>query len=307
VHREAEEPGVTEPVRPITVDEVATFWRDGVVCLRGVLDPASVIAMRPAVADLIETGELADLSAMGDSLAGRGEQVLTGGSPPGQRGRFVSGVDHWRRHPEFHSFALRSPLPAIAAILLRSEHIRLWEDSVLVKEPGTAERTAWHQDLAYFHAEGEQLCTMWCPLDDVSAESGAVRFVVGSHRRSEVYQPNLFVSTMVIPGTEGAAVPDIDRQAELGEARIITFTTEPGDLTVHHARTIHGAGANLGRSWRRAISVRYCGDDVTYRLKPGVPRKPHHDQVHDGDPLTDPDCPLAWPTPTPRETTAAPS
>ncbi len=53
--------------------------------------------------------------------------------------------------------------------------------------------------------EGDKVCTMWCPLDSVTADSGSVRFVVGSHLWPDLYQPNLFVSSMVIPGTEGSA------------------------------------------------------------------------------------------------------
>ena len=277
--------------RPIDVEEIEAFWRDGVVCLRSVLDRADVAAMEAPVASLIDTPAMADMSAMGDALAAGGQDVLRDEATP-RRGRFVSGVDHWREHEAFRDFSCSPALGEIAATLLRSSTARLWEDSVLVKEPGTAERTAWHQDMSYFHVDGEQVCTMWVPLDVVTVDSGAVQFVAGSHRWSEIHQPNLFVSTMVIPGTEGTAVPDIDALAARGEVHLLTFDTEPGDLTVHHARTVHGAGPNTSERWRRAISIRWCGDDARYLKRPGAPLKPHHHTVADGDPLADPDCPL---------------
>ena len=149
--------------------------------------------------------------------------------------------------------------------------------------------------MAYFHVEGEQVCTIWCPLDTVTLATGAVQFVVGSHRPRDVYRPNLFVSTMAIPGTAGKQVPDVDHLAAKGDARIVTFDTEPGDITVHHARTIHGAGPNTSdTAWRRAISVRYCGDDARYFHRAGAPMKPHHHHVHDGDELESADCPVIW-------------
>lgn len=270
-----------------------TFWRDGVVCLRGVLDPADVRAMEAPLAEILDTPVMADLSAMGDALAAGGQDVLRGDASA-QRGRFVSGVDHWRESDAFRRFSCHPTLGHIAGDLLRSSTVRLWEDSALVKEPGTQERTAWHQDMSYFHVEGEQVCTMWIPLDVVSVESGAVRFVVGSHRWSHVHRPNLFVSTMPIPGTEGTEVPDIDALEAAGDVDVVSFDTAPGDLTVHHARTVHGAGPNTTDRWRRAISIRFCGEDARYRLRPGAPLKAHHRQVIDGDPLTDPDCPLVW-------------
>jgi ectoine hydroxylase-related dioxygenase (phytanoyl-CoA dioxygenase family) len=287
--------------RSVTDDEVEAFWRDGVVCLRGVLSPVLVEAMAGAVDALLDQPEMADLSAMGDTVAG------TGSHGGGDRGRFVSGVDHWRRHEVFRAFACDSALPVVAGALLRSETVRLWEDSVLVKEPGARERTEWHQDLSYFHVDGEQLCTTWVPLDPTTEETGAMRFALGSHRRAGAFRPNLFVATTALPGTEGEEVPDVDALAAAGGVEVLTFATEPGDLTVHHARTLHAAGPNRSTDRRRrAISVRYCGDDARYRLRPGVPRKAHHDRIVDGEPLTDPDCPLVWNRPPPPAGTHPP-
>ena len=103
----------------------------------------------------------------------------------------------------------------------------------------------------------------------------------------------MFVSELAIPGTEGAEVPDFDQM--VGEARIISFETAPGDLTVHHARTIHAASGNLSPTRRRrAISVRYVGDGTKFKLVPGSPTKEHHGSLVEGE-LLDDSCPLAWP------------
>ncbi len=122
-----------------------------------------------------------------------------------------------------------------------------------------------------------------------------MRFVVGSHRERTTYRPNLFVTTMAIPGTEGTDVPDEDALLATG-ARIVSFDTSPGDITVHHARTLHGAHANASTDRRRrAISVRYAGDDVRFSTTPGAPTKAHHASLRDGEPLDSAACPLAWP------------
>jgi ectoine hydroxylase-related dioxygenase (phytanoyl-CoA dioxygenase family) len=81
----------------------------------------------------------------------------------------------------------------------------------------------------------------------------------------------------------------------VGEARIISFDTAPGDLTVHHARTIHAASGNLSRTQRRrAISVRYTGDNTRFKVVAGSPMKEHHSSLIEGELLNDA-CPLAWP------------
>jgi ectoine hydroxylase-related dioxygenase (phytanoyl-CoA dioxygenase family) len=280
-------------VRLPSDDEIAAFHTDGVVVLRGVLDPDFVLTMASPIERLLSEPEMADMTAMGDGLAAAGEDVLRDRSQ--HRGRFVSGVDHWLRHSEFAAFAARSGIPAIVGTLLGARKVNLWEDSVLVKEPGTGERTAWHQDLSYFHVTGEQLCTTWVPLDFADHDSGAMTFVRGSHRWNAVYRPNLFVSTMPIPGTEGDKVPDIDALAAAGEIELVQWELGPGDVSVHHARTLHSAGPNRTPDrWRRAISIRYCGDDARYHFRPGAPRKPHHTDDREGQVLDDDACPVVW-------------
>lgn len=113
----------------------------------------------------------------------------------------MAGVDHWRHDDALRAFALASPLGPIAAALLRSERIRLWEDSVLVKDPGTPFETSFHTDASYFHVTGDQLCTMWVPLDAATPDSGMVRWVRGSHLDRVEYRPNLFVTDEPIAGT----------------------------------------------------------------------------------------------------------
>jgi len=284
------------PVRAVTPAEVDEFWERGVVCLRGVLPPELLASMEGPIEETL--GDQRVTVAIADLAAGRGSELLIderaerAGVP---RGQFLSGVDSWLLYPAFADFATRSPLPELVAALLRSERVWLYEDSVLVKEPGTREETAMHQDLSYFHVEGSQVCTSWSPLDRVDESTGAVRYVVGSHRWDRSFRPNLFVTTTPLPGTEGEIAPQV---ADLAEAEIVTFATEPGDVVVHHARTLHGASGNSSADRRRrAISVRYCGDDARYHVRRGAPLKPHHHHVTEGQPLGDdePACPVVWP------------
>ncbi len=269
-------------LRDVTTEEVQAFERDGVVCLREILDPDSVAALSGPIDALLGEPEMADLTGM------------TGAEATGA-GRFRAGVDHWRTSPELRAFASESALPAAVGVLLRSSRATLWEDSVLVKEPGTREATVWHQDLGYFNVEGAQLCTTWVPLDPVTAATGAMRFARGSHTWDRTFRPNFFVTDDPIPGTEGDTVPDVDELAAHGDVDLLCFDLGPGDLTVHHARTLHAAGANLSATTRRrALSVRYCGDDARYRLRAGMAPKAHHVDLRDGDSLGGPESPVVW-------------
>jgi ectoine hydroxylase-related dioxygenase (phytanoyl-CoA dioxygenase family) len=281
----------------VSAADIEAFWRDGAVCLRGAMPERWLEQMAEPVEATLHDPGTTDLSAFGEQMRdAAGAQILIDGDVVRRhvgRGHFHAGTDHWKERVEFKDFAFDSPLPAIVAALLRSSKVYFYEDSVLVKEPGTQERTAFHQDMAYFHVEGTQVCTTWVPLDPVTEATGAVQFVRGSHRWTRQFRPNMFVTTMPLPDTDGEEVPDYFRDRENWD--IVTWDLQPGDITVHHARTIHGASGNASATQRRrAISVRYCGDDAVYRIKRGAPLKPHHADVRDGDPLEHPMCPLVY-------------
>ena len=199
-------------------------------------------------------------SAMADALVGADPSVGAAGSVP-RRYRPLGGA---ARVPRLRA---RVTVPGVVAELLGSDQVWLYEDSVLVKEPGTVERTHFHQDLAYFHLDGDQVCTVWVPLDAVDAENGAVRYVRGSHLDRTPRRPNLFVTTDTLPGTEGEAVTDAS-----GDPALIGFDTQPGDIVVHDARTIHGAHANRSTTRRRRARSR-CGTRVTTRSSASSPAR----------------------------------
>ena len=69
------------------------------------------------------------------------------------------------------------------------------------------------------------------------------------------------------------ALPDIDGNPD--DYEVLTFETQPGDIIIHHANTVHGSrgktdphGAN-----RAAASIRYIGDDVRFLRKASEPRE----------------------------------
>lgn len=296
----SEHPAMTpgrDSQRAVTADEIQVYTDDGVVHLKGILPIAWIEQLEtPLEETLVDPLVTADLTALGENLAtDLGSEPLVDRRTSG--GRFLSGVDHWRHHPMFAEFATASPLPEIAGVLMGADYINLYEDSVLVKEPGTAEETAFHQDLGYFHLAGERICATWVPLDRVDIDSGAVAYLRGSHRIGSTYRPNWFVSTDPLPGTQGEPVPKI--RPDDDHPDLLRFEVEPGDVVVHHAATLHGAGANRSLSRRRrAISVRYSGNGVCYEIRPGAPLKPHHAEVASGDPVIDhPGCPLVWRNP----------
>ncbi len=308
-------------VRPITRDEVTAYNVAGVVLLKGVLDLRTVNSLRRYIDDATDTLHASpagydlsaitkaaedndvdalvakssgqyDVAALVNFIRGTGQPLLIDEASEA-KGSFLLDTGVAARHSGFKQMILRGALPEIAGALLQSDSVNFFGDQIFVKEPQTREKTAFHQDAPYFEIEGDQCCSMWVPVDPVTAKNGGMRYVRGSHR-GNMYAPNLFISEARMPGTEGDQLPDIEANPEAYD--IVQFDVEPGDVIVHHYKTIHGAGGNLSRyQVRRVASLRYCGDDIRFRTRPGVPRQLHHThRLRDGDRLGGPDFPVVW-------------
>ena len=207
----------------------------------------------------------------------------------GEGGRFFHDTFVWTRNDTCKEFIFESPAADIAGKLMGSRKINIFFDQWLIKEPGTATRTPWHHDLTYWPINGEQICTLWLALDRVTAETGAVEYIRGSHRWGQRFRPASFGGgnqyTEDIPD-----VPDIDARRD--EFDIVQFELEPGDCTVHHGLTVHSAPGNLSDSVRRrAHTSRWTGDDVVFHPRDGLQEMPAMPDIPPGAPL---DSPL-WP------------
>jgi ectoine hydroxylase-related dioxygenase (phytanoyl-CoA dioxygenase family) len=185
-----------------------------------------------------------------------------------------------------------------------SEQVRFFHEHVLVKEPGAVERTPWHHDQPYYCVDGDQNVSTWIPLDPVPATSG-MRFVAGSHRWGRWFVPRRFVDHRpyvdpdLAPAVHGAptdtryeVVPDLD--AALDRHRVLSWDVEPGDVVAFHFRTLHDAPGNDLTTRRRAVSLRWLGDDATFATRPWQVSPPYEpDGLRPGDPLDgDPRFPL---------------
>jgi len=313
---------MTRLTRPITYDEIRFFELNGVVVLRGILDLQTVNALRRSIDDAVNTlaaspqgydlttvtraaelDDFATLQAQSEgqhNVAGIVECIKQSGHPllidekAKSTGSFLLDTGVAARLKAFSRICTRGSLPEIAGTLMQSERVNFFGDQIFVKEPGTREKTAFHQDASYFEIEGEQCCVMWIPVDPVTAATGGMMYVRGSHKDRKLFAPNVFVSRMPMPGSEGDLLPDID--GHLDDYDIMQFDVEPGDMIVHHYRTIHGSGSNLSRyQVRRAASLRYCGEDIRVKTRPGTPRQMHHTQhLNDGDELQGLDFPVVW-------------
>ena len=210
--------------------------------------------------------------------------------------RFLIDTYSSTRSEKIMHFALHSPLAELAAQLVGSSKINFLGDQLFLKEPDCIHRTAFHQDESYYNCTGEQLCSIWVPLDLVTLANGTMGYVRGSHKNGKHYKPNFFVSQAALPDSLGDDIPDIEGNED--QFDIMYYEAQLGDVIVHHCRTLHGSRANQSSTRRRrAASMRYFGEDVRYYHRPGAPTHENYSHsLENGDRMDDcPDFPRAWP------------
>jgi ectoine hydroxylase-related dioxygenase (phytanoyl-CoA dioxygenase family) len=222
------------------------FRRDGAVCLRGLIGPELLEVLRAGI----------DLN-----LAQPSPRAKVA-SRPDDPGRFVEDFCCWQENALYRRFIYDSPLAQAAALLMGSSGARLYHDHMLTKEPGTRQRTPWHQDQPYYNVEGRQNCSFWIPVDPVSRAS-TLEFVAGSHLGPWL-MPRSFMDAQAKWFPEGSLADLPDIEARRDAFRILGWALEPGDVVCFHMLTLHASGGVEGPARRRVYSVRFLGDDMRH-------------------------------------------
>jgi ectoine hydroxylase-related dioxygenase (phytanoyl-CoA dioxygenase family) len=270
-----------EPLRPVSEDDVAAFRRDGAACLRGVFQPDWLALIAADVErDKREPGAM-----------------VRRNTPAGAPGEFFVDFQLWTRWPGCRRFVLESPAAALMGRMMGAKRVAYYHDHLLVKEPGTRERTPWHHDQPYYPVDGEMVASIWLPLDPVSRDT-CVEYIAGSHRWGRWFAPRYFNQANTELATDGRfeEMPDIDAEIAAGKHRLLGWDLEPGDCIVFHALTVHGAPGNASAApRRRAWATRWLGEDARYGDRPGQISPPIEGHgLQPGDPMECATFPLVW-------------
>lgn len=233
------------------IDEAAraSFQREGVICMRGVVGDEWL--------GLTKTG-------MARSVANPGP-FFRDQTPAGSPARYVFDYWNWRNIPEFRRLVLEAPFPEMVAALLGAERLYMLMDNWFLREAGATSGAPWHHDEPYFDFEGGRKCVFWYPLEPASRDEG-LTFIGGSHRWGKLYMPQNFREHQPFEGK----LDDyhvIGADLEDHHERFLSWDVEPGDCLIFDFRTLHRAtnpSASLPRTIHR-MSLRYGDQDVTFK------------------------------------------
>lgn len=126
----------------------------------------------------------------------------------------------------------------------------LWITRVLCKPAVRGREVPWHQDGEYWPMRPLATCSAWIALDPVTTENGCMRFIPGSHRNQGTLRHHVTDRQDVVLNLE------LDRD-QFDESRAVNVELEPGQLSLHDVRLVHGSLANNSGQRRAALIMRY--------------------------------------------------
>ena len=160
----------------------------------------------------------------------------------------------WRVMPGFHDL-LWNPAFLVPASQLLGGRVRFWHDQLFCKPARHGGVVAWHQDYSYWTRTTPLAhLTCWIGLDDSTRENGCLHYVPGSHKWPDLSKP------VLASGLEESrsSLPE-----ELQEKfKPVAVEMKKGEASFHHARTMHGSGANDTPQPRRATVINVFRDGV---------------------------------------------
>jgi ectoine hydroxylase-related dioxygenase (phytanoyl-CoA dioxygenase family) len=177
---------------------------------------------------------------------------------------FLQIMNLWEVDEDVRKFTLAKRFAKIAADLLGVEHVRLYHDQALYKEPGGG-FTPWHQDQYYWPLSTTNTITMWMPLIDIDVELGMLTFASGSHTSG-------FVENIAISDESEQKLEQYIKEKGFPISRPETMNA--GDASWHYGWTLHSAPGNSTKDiTREVITIIYFADGAQVT----VPKNEHQE------------------------------
>ena len=204
----------------LSVDDISRYQKDGVV--------APITVMQPSVAnDLrrrLESAETSFPELIGPEKRNNAHYVLACLDEIVHRKEILDTVE-----------------------CLIGPDIVLTNTVLFIKEPNSLHHVTYHQDATYMGLEPQTSLTAWIALTESTRENGCVRMIRGSHRLDIQQHIDTFGEDNIL--TRGQQIEDVDEESALD------IELEPGQMSLHHARTIHGSGPNKTSGRRIGIAL----------------------------------------------------
>jgi non-haem Fe2+, alpha-ketoglutarate-dependent halogenase len=130
-----------------------------------------------------------------------------------------------------------------------------WSSSFFIKEEESPAYVSWHQDSTYWGLSRPDIVTAWVAFTPAAAANGAMQVIPGSHRWEQVPHRDTFAKHNLLTRGQEIAV-------EVDPAQAVRLDLEPGEMSLHHVRLVHGSPPNTSPDRRIGYAIRYLATSV---------------------------------------------
>jgi len=130
-----------------------------------------------------------------------------------------------------------------------------WSSSFFIKETESPAFVSWHQDSTYWGLSRPDVVTAWVAFTPANAANGAMQVVPGSHKLDQIPHRDTFAKHNLLTRGQEIAV-------EVDESRAVRLDLEPGEMSLHHVRLVHGSPPNTSDGRRIGFAIRYIPTSV---------------------------------------------
>lgn len=187
-------------------------------------------------------------------------------------------------HKDMRKLVYDRRIGKMAATLAGTDGMRIWHDQALFKPP-FGNPTAWHLDNPYWSFSSKQSLSFWIALDDATLENGCMWYIPGSHK--EATYENVGI---------GQNLSDLFKvYPQWRKIDPVCGACSAGSMVWHNGLTAHGAGANMTRHSRRAMTCAFMPDGATFNGQRNILPEDYVKTLKKGDVLNDEEQnPLVW-------------
>jgi ectoine hydroxylase-related dioxygenase (phytanoyl-CoA dioxygenase family) len=96
----------------------------------------------------------------------------------------------------------------------------------------------------------------WVAFTPANNANGAMKVIPGTHKIDQIAHRDTFDKHNLLTRGQEVAV-DVD------ESKAVTITLEPGEMSLHHVRLVHGSPPNTSNDRRIGFAIRYVPTSVS--------------------------------------------
>jgi non-haem Fe2+, alpha-ketoglutarate-dependent halogenase len=131
-----------------------------------------------------------------------------------------------------------------------------WSTNFFIKEKDNPAFVSWHQDSTYWGLSKPDVVSAWIAFTSAHSGNGAMQVIPGSHKVDQIPHRDTFDKHNLLTRGQEVAV-DVD------ESKAVTITLEPGEMSLHHVRLVHGSPPNTSDDRRIGFAIRYVPTSVS--------------------------------------------